>query len=115
MGLFIALRYLSDVSEFAFRGEPTTEEEYVTAMTWHGPGEMPSWDEVSSIWEAAHAAWAFKNLRIERDALLLASDWTQMPDAPVDKTAWAEYRQALRDLPENTIDPENPIWPTPPA
>ena len=33
MGLLITLRYLSDVSEFAFRGEPTTAEEYDAAMT----------------------------------------------------------------------------------
>ena len=33
-----------------------------------------------------------------RNQLLTASDWTQLPDAPVDKAAWAAYRQALRDL-----------------
>jgi len=38
--------------------------------------------------------------RGERDRLLAASDWTQVEDAPVDKAAWATYRQALRDLPE---------------
>jgi len=30
---------------------------------------------------------------------LSQSDWTQLPDSPADKTSWAEYRQALRDLP----------------
>lgn len=34
-----------------------------------------------------------------RNAQLAASDWTQLSDAPVDKAAWATYRQALRDLP----------------
>lgn len=52
--------------------------------------------------------------RIERDRLLAASDWTQVPDAPVDHTAWAAYRQELRDLPAKTDDPLNPVWPTPP-
>lgn len=33
-----------------------------------------------------------------RNQLLTASDWTQLPDAPVDQEAWAAYRQALRDL-----------------
>ena len=33
-----------------------------------------------------------------RNRELLDSDWTQLPDAPTDKIAWAEYRQALRDL-----------------
>lgn len=38
-------------------------------------------------------------MRIIRDRLLAESDWTQLPDAPVDRDAWATYRQALRDLP----------------
>lgn len=54
-------------------------------------------------------------LRLKRDRLLQSSDWTQVPDAPVDQAAWAAYRQALRDLPSNTQDPRNPVWPTPPA
>lgn len=33
-----------------------------------------------------------------RNQLLTASDWTQLPDAPVNREAWAAYRQALRDL-----------------
>jgi hypothetical protein len=38
-------------------------------------------------------------MRIVRNHLLAASDWTQLPDAQCDKTAWATYRQALRDFP----------------
>ena len=44
-------------------------------------------------------------LRHWRDAELLKSDWTQIDDAPVDKGAWATYRQALRDLPASNADP----------
>jgi hypothetical protein len=58
------------------------------------------------------AAWA--TLRRRRDALLAQSDWTQVPDAPVDKVAWAEYRQALRNLPQTTADPTNVDWPVAP-
>ena len=36
--------------------------------------------------------------RSKRNALLTESDWTQVADAPVDATAWATYRQALRDI-----------------
>ena len=57
---------------------------------------------------------AIMYLRSDRDALLQASDWTQVPDAPVDKAAWAAYRQELRDLPQTTTDPKNPTWPVPP-
>ena len=52
--------------------------------------------------------------RNKRDALLSQSDWTQIADAPVDQAAWATYRQALRDVPEQEGFPENVIWPTPP-
>lgn len=62
-----------------------------------------------------HIESCWNNLRGDRNALLAASDWTQVVDAPVDQKAWAEYRQTLRDLPENTEDPENPVWPNPPA
>lgn len=44
--------------------------------------------------------------RAERDRALAASDWTQVLDAPVDRTAWATYRQALRDLPEQEGFPD---------
>lgn len=54
-------------------------------------------------------------LRSTRHRLLAASDWTQVPDAPVDREAWAAYRQALRDLPANTTDPRNPDWPVQPV
>lgn len=57
------------------------------------------------------------SLRRQRNLLLTATDWTQVDDAvpPGGKQVWATYRQALRDLPANTIDPENPVWPIPPA
>ena len=45
-----------------------------------------------------------------RNKKLLDSDWTQLPDAPVDKESWAEYRQKLRDLPKTT-DTLNVVWP----
>jgi hypothetical protein len=28
---------------------------------------------------------------------------------------WMDYRQALRDLPANTVDPANPVWPVKPG
>ena len=38
--------------------------------------------------------------RTERNRLLSESDWTQLPDATVDRTAWTTYRQELRQWPE---------------
>ncbi len=49
-----------------------------------------------------------------RHELLVASDWTQVADAPVDQAAWATYRQALRDIPEQAGFPQDIQWPDPP-
>lgn len=50
----------------------------------------------------------------QRNKLLQESDWTQLPDAPVDKVTWAGYRQQLRDVPNQPNFPEQVVWPTTP-
>jgi hypothetical protein len=52
----------------------------------------------------ANKQHAMDKLRGERNARLSACDYTQLPDFVGDKTAWATYRQALRDLPANVPD-----------
>jgi len=53
-------------------------------------------------------------VRNQRDQLLAASDWTQLPDVTIEtKSAWATYRQQLRDI-TNQPDPFNITWPTSP-
>jgi hypothetical protein len=51
----------------------------------------------------------------QRSRLLIASDWTQLPDVPLaTKEAWAVYRQALRDI---TLQAGYPLaidWPLAP-
>ena len=55
-----------------------------------------------------------EDVREQRDALLKDSDWTQVSDAPVDQQAWKDYRQALRDVPEQEGFPTDINWPTKP-
>ena len=58
-----------------------------------------------------------ETVRPQRNGLLLKSDWTQLADAPLtadQKTAWATYRQALRDITEQTSFPINITWPESP-
>jgi len=43
--------------------------------------------------------WFVDRMRHYRDRLLAECDWTQLGDAPVDRQAWVDYRQALRDFP----------------
>ena len=53
-------------------------------------------------------------MRKVRDSMLKESDWTQVADAPVDRQAWATYRQALRDFPATwTLGPEADFPDTP--
>jgi hypothetical protein len=67
--------------------------------------------------DATVAAVAWGKLRRRRDALLRAADHTQFAHVPItpDRRArWADYMQALRDLPANTPDPAKPAWPQAP-
>lgn len=50
-------------------------------------------------------------VRSDRNTKLSASDWTQVADAPVDKAAWAAYRQALRDISGQAGFPWTIDWP----
>lgn len=65
--------------------------------------------------EKAEAQW--EAVRAERNKLIASTDWTQLPDSPltnVQAAAWAEYRQALRDI-TTQADPFNIVWPEQPA
>lgn len=56
-------------------------------------------------------------VRSERDKLISQSDWTQLNDSPISgtkQTEWGNYRQALRDIPQQTGFPWNVNWPNKP-
>lgn len=59
-------------------------------------------NETNRNLEAAEHAF-LNQLREVRDQLLLATDWTQLADSPVDRVVWAEYRQKLRALPKECL------------
>jgi len=78
--------------------------------------EVPLTADEIAAWEALQAeapAMQWDAVRAERNARLAACDWTQLPDAPVDATAWGEYRQALRDI-TTQPDPFDIAWPKEP-
>lgn len=95
----------------------------VNVVTGEQTIHVLSSEEVAEI--RTHAAKveaeeAMPNLRQRRDSILRESDISVMPDrwaamSTETQTAWATYRQALRDLPANTTDPLNPTWPTRPG
>lgn len=58
-----------------------------------------------------------QHVRPVRDELLILSDWTQMPDSPLNdstKASWATYRTELRDISTQSGFPTNITWPTAP-
>ena len=55
-----------------------------------------------------------KSVRSTRDTKLKDTDWSQVADAPVNKTVWATYRQTLRDVPTQSGFPWTITWPTQP-
>jgi len=54
-------------------------------------------------------------VRRERDAALKDSDWRAGKDVVL-STAWRDFRQALRDLPQDHAEANDAAdsWPTPP-
>lgn len=51
----------------------------------------------------------------ERNQMLMESDWTQLPDVPEStRSAWVEYRQALRDITDQHGFPDSILWPVKP-
>ncbi|UJX33021.1 phage tail assembly chaperone (plasmid) [Vibrio parahaemolyticus] len=57
-------------------------------------------------------------VRYQRDELIADTDWTQVPDAQLSESKrieFAEYRQALRDIPQTYSNPDDVAWPVKPT
>jgi len=67
-----------------------------------------------AAYKAAKDAEQANAVRQQRGEKLKDSDWTQVADAPVDKAAWATYRQALRDVTGQEGFPWTITWPKQP-
>lgn len=62
--------------------------------------------------EQSEAEEKAAEIRLRRDGLLAACDWTQLPDVPTETTqAWESYRQALRDITDQQLFPDAVTWP----
>lgn len=75
-------------------------------------------DESHADIVAYNSSADWSELRRLRNGRLSKCDWTQVSDSPLsagDVTLWATYRQTLRDLPANTVDPTSPTWPEEPS
>ena len=79
----------------------------------------PPKDEFEAKLQELIDAQPWKELREERNRRIAQTDYLFTSDyphaTPEAKQAWLDYRQALRDLPANTEDPSNPVWPQEPT
>ena len=131
-----ALQELS-ITEWVLRGEPKTEDEFksmfrkVTGATADGSAIESAdtskwgvtWKQVSDKMTVIDAAAPMKELRKQRDAKLVETDWTALSDVTMADNM-KTYRQQLRDLPaasggkDATLKDgvlENVTWPQKPA
>ena len=76
--------------------------------------EESSAAEQEAAYKAMKDTEQAKSVRSTRGEKLKDSDWTQVSDAPVDQTAWAAYRQALRDITGQEGFPWTITWPEQP-
>jgi len=70
--------------------------------------------EQETAYKAMKDAEQAKSVRDQRTQKLSDSDWTQIADSTADKTAWATYRQQLRDITGQAGFPWTITWPDAP-
>ena len=99
---------------------PAPRAPFTTYETrWIKGGDLIYREEVVSatVDEPARQALASRTVRADRNRRLRESDWTQLADSVLDAEAmvlWQSYRQALRDVPQQTGFPDGVDWPLPP-
>jgi hypothetical protein len=98
---------------------PTGAIEYEN-MVWHDEDiPKPTKESVAEVYNELLREHPWKILRTERNKRIAQTDYLATIDYPhateETKQTWLDYRQALRDLPANTTDPQNPVWPQAPS
>ena len=114
----------SRLIEQTIKGLDIVPPRYEWELTWESIKfpegyEKPPKEEFEAKLQELIDAQPLKELRTKRNALLEQTDRYATLDYPHSNIAvqqtWFDYRQALRDLPANTEDPANPVWPTAPT
>ena len=104
-----------EVSDTQYRGNMLGS--IFTDVNLYKPVPSLNQSEFDEWWESDGTNWAdvrpdqqiWDDVRKNRINELLYSDWTQLDDSPLtppEKAEWNQYRQKLRDVPNN--NPGNP-------
>ena len=105
---------------FPVRIVPAPSQDYTKNITEGSPENVDGWRQTWVVTDATTDEIAQRTqaqadgVRSQRNQLLSESDWTQVADAPVNKAAWATYRQALRDVTQQAGFPWDVQWPVAP-
>ena len=75
---------------------------------------QPTEEELQSEIVRLNEAQPMVELREERNRRLAETDYLALSDVTL-TSEMATYRQELRDLPANTVDPTSPVWPVKPG
>ena len=117
-----------NITEWALRGEPTSEAEFnqmfrkVTGATADGtaiesdnPDDFGvTWSTVSAKKDELVAAEPMRLLREERNRRLALTDWWASSDLTMSSER-TTYRQALRDITKTATSLDDVSWPTEPS
>jgi len=85
-----------------------------TDLAAEGDRPAQTASEQETAYKAMKDAEQAASVRNQRTQLLKDCDWTQIADSTADKTAWATYRQALRDITGQAGFPWTITWPNDP-
>ena len=91
----------------------TTQADYLEAKKLFETFDVRANNNVLSV-DAANQARLSTQIRVERNALLRATDFTQLADSTPDSNDWLSYRQALRDIPNQAGFPYDVTFPAVP-
>ena len=102
----------------------TSPDDY-SALEWYDASEKPTEEQLRNELSILENVEPMRRLRIQRDALLKETDWSQGKDVPVGiQSSYVNYRQQLRDLPSTAtpvLDDSTAVgissvtWPTKPS
>lgn len=97
----------------------TIEADNYNSLIWYPQNSIskPAESELRAYDAEVSLELRWDVVKHKRNKLLAFCDWTQMTDSPLSsevKTAWASYRQQLRDIPQQGVEPEQVIWPVTP-
>lgn len=88
--------------------------EILEAINIHGKEIKIEFGEIVLV-EKLKQEITWDQIKKERNALLLESDWTQLPDVTLsNKEDWKLYRQQLREITTTFLNPSEVIFPQKP-